>query len=131
MEMIKIGTSKSFLTEEYRKVIFPLLFHYVFNEKSNWYKNDLYDETYDDIDLYIVPVELSFLLRQGYKKWLLNKISYFNKKNIPVWLYSSGDFGKTLHLNITTFRLGGFNSKLKICMLDRKVYFKVEQSTRF
>ena len=79
MEMIKLGTSKSFLTEEYRKVIFPLLFHFVFNKKSDWYKNDLY-ETDDDIDLYIVPVELSFLLRQGYKKWLLNTINHFNKK---------------------------------------------------
>ena len=61
MEMIKLGTSKSFLIEEYRKVIFPLLFHYVFNKKSDWYKNDLYDETDDDIDLYIVPVELFFI----------------------------------------------------------------------
>ncbi|MFD1294252.1 exostosin family protein [Lutibacter holmesii] len=110
--MLNIYTDKKYLNEEFRSLIFPLLFDlwFVKNKKiESYYK--LVTNIFD-ADIVIVPVDISYYYKSNNTARLFNfieKASHLQKK---VWVYSAGDFGISLKKNVYTFRLGGFHSKL-------------------
>lgn len=110
--MLKIYTDKTYLNEEFRRLIFPLLFDLWYLKNNNL---ESYYELVDDIelsDIVIVPVDISYFFKNNKIEWLFNFIKNANQLQKKVWVYSAGDFGITLRKNIYTFRLGGFHSKL-------------------
>jgi hypothetical protein len=110
--MIKIYTDKTFITQDYRRIIFPLLFElcYVINE--NLLKKYVLVETAQEADVMVVPIDIAWFFKNNKEKWLNDFIDKGNRLNKKVWVYSAGDFGITLNKDVYTFRLGGFHSKL-------------------
>lgn len=109
--MLKLYTDKTFLTESYRKYVFPLLFdlHYVKHEVLFDYYT--LEDSILNADIVVFPVDYSTFYKnqKAFKK--LNQEAKINNK--PIWLYTAGDFGFTVHIpNSYNFRLGGFDSKL-------------------
>lgn len=110
--MISIFTNSDFLTEEYRTIIFPLLFDLHYSKNKDLLKQYQLVSSIDEAEIVIVPVDIAYFFKKNKTQWLYNFIDEGNKLNKKVWVYSAGDFGITLNKNIYTFRLGGFNSKL-------------------
>ena len=112
--MFKIYTDKRYLTAEYRRSIFPLLFdmHYLKNEITS--ATFEFIDSMENADFAIFPIDINLLFRSK-KEYVLNAfISLAKEKGKQVWIYTAGDFGITLPFDsdVITFRLGGFNSKL-------------------
>jgi len=109
--MLRLYTNINFLTETYRKNVFPLLFdiHYLKNEGlSDYYK--LVD-TVESCDIVIFPIDYAKFIKERSAFLALQKEAKTHHK--PIWIYSGGDFGFTNYIkNSYTFRLGGFKSKL-------------------
>ncbi|NJX15053.1 exostosin domain-containing protein [Tamlana crocina] len=109
--MLKLYTNISFLTDANRSKVFPLLFdlHYVKSEQLC----DFYEltDTISDCDIVVLPIDYgSFFKNQKAFQRLLTEAQKYKK---PIWLYTAGDFGFTVHIpNSYNFRLGGFHSKL-------------------
>lgn len=110
--MIKIYTDASFITPQYRKIIFPLLLDLCYNNNLNLLKIYQLVNTIEEADVVIVPVQLAYFIENSKLKWLYLFIDHANILKKKVWVYSSGDFGITLNAEVYTFRFGGFNSKL-------------------
>lgn len=111
--MLKLYTDDNFLNEENRSRIFPLLFDvvYVPNEKS--ISNFILTKSLSEADLAIFPVDIVSFLKNDKNVIFKNWISKVSEYNIPIWVYAAGDLGFSLkNKNVTTFRLGGFNSIL-------------------
>jgi len=111
--MLKIYTDHNFLNENNRRKIFPLLFDIVYVPNDKTKLNFVLTDSLSEADIAIFPVDvISFLKKDKtgfFQKWI-KKMSIYD---IPIWIYTTGDFGFTLNnQNVTTFRLGGFNSKL-------------------
>ncbi len=110
--MLKLYTNKEYLTEKYRRQVFPLLFDIVFKKDElvlNYYQ--LVEEVVE-CDIIIMPIDYAFFIKQSQAFRDLLKMLKINKK--PLWVYSAGDYGYTNYIaNTYTFRLGGFNSKLE------------------
>lgn len=109
--MLKVYTDKTFLTESYRKYIFPLLFdlHYVKNNESLEYYQ-LVDEAKDS-DIIVYPIDYAVFFKHLDALKQLNQFSKEHDK--PIWIYTAGDYGYTNYIhNSYTFRFGGFHSKL-------------------
>ncbi len=109
--MKKIYTLKSFCTPENRSIIFPLLFdlYYVENEVTR-HHFCLVDDI-SSADIAILPLDINWFLVNDfdeYKKFIVSA----TRCSVPIWVYSAGDFGITVSDSVTTFRLGGFDSKL-------------------
>lgn len=110
--MLKLYTDTSFLTEQYRSKLFPLLFELFFKENKSLKK--CY-EFVDDIklaDIVVLPIDYNVFFREYRKTFSeLNKTAKTHNKII--WTFSAGDYGFTNHIaNMYTFRSGGFDSKL-------------------
>lgn len=109
--MIKLYTNTRFLSENYRKYIFPLLFDLYFEKDeivSQYYK--LVDAI-SDCDIVVFPIDYVKFLK--FKNEFLEIQSLAKRYNKTIWIYSAGDYGFTNYIrNSCTFRLGGFNSKL-------------------
>ena len=109
--MIKIYTDKTFITQDYRKIIFPLLFDLCFVMNENILKKYILVESILESDVVIVPVEICYFYRTKKQQWLFDFIDEVNTFKKKVWVYTAGDFGITLKKEVYTFRLGGFESK--------------------
>lgn len=110
--MLKLYTDKTFLTEENRSKVFPLLFdlHYVKNTMLfDYFK---FVDIVSDCDIVVFPIDYNSFFKHQEAFTNLNKTAKLNKK--PIWIYTDGDFGFTFHIpNSYNFRLGGFHSKLE------------------
>lgn len=109
--MLKLYTDISFLTENNRSKVFPLLFdlHYVKNEQLLGFY-ELVDSV-SDCNIVVFPIDYGSFFR--YKKTFLKLLTEAKNNKKPIWLYTAGDFGFTVHIpNSYNFRLGGFHSKL-------------------
>ncbi|WP_308992639.1 exostosin family protein [Mariniflexile litorale] len=109
--MLKLYTNTNFLTEAYRKKVFPLLFdlHFMKNvELSNYYQ--LVDEV-KKCDIVVFPIDYSQFIK--FKEAFNNLLQLAKKHDKAIWIYTGGDYGFTNYIkNSYTFRLGGFDSKL-------------------
>ena len=109
--MIKLYTDTNFLTETYRKKVFPLLFdiHFLKNKQLLNYYNIV--DRVDDCNIIVIPIDYVHFLKFNEA---LNKLQHASKTyNKPIWIYTAGDYGFTNYIkNSYTFRLGGFKSKL-------------------
>ena len=111
--MIKYFTFDEYVTVGNRRHLFPLLQNLYFNlektELKNFYsfQNDI-----NSADIVIIPLDINYFFENKREEelWTLLKNGKIGSK--PIWVYSSGDIGKTLIAPVYTFRLGGFNSKL-------------------
>lgn len=110
--MIKIHTDNTFITQENRRIIFPLLFDLCYIKNENILKKYVLVDTVQESDVVIVPVDIAWFFKNNKKKWLYDFVDEANRLNKKVWVYTAGDFGITLDMDVYTFRLGGFNSKL-------------------
>jgi hypothetical protein len=110
--MIKIYTDNTFLTAEYRKIIFPLLLDLCYINNLNLLKKYQIVDSVEEADIVIVPVQISYFFENSRLEWLYDFIDKANRLNKKVWAYSAGDFGITLNRDVYMFRLGGFDSKL-------------------
>ncbi|AXT20742.1 hypothetical protein D7030_11785 [Flavobacteriaceae bacterium AU392] len=109
--MLKLYTNTSFLTEEHRKKVFPLLFDLYY------LKNEILFEYYkivnvvSECDFIVFPIDYVAFLK--FKTDFLTLQELAKKYNKPIWIYSAGDYGFTNYIkNSYTFRLGGYKSKL-------------------
>jgi hypothetical protein len=110
--MIKVFTFRQYVTEENRKIIFPLLLDLCFYESSPLHNFYTICENIDSADIVIIPIDINFFFRNKSVKELNNMIDYSRRLEKIVWVYTRGDFGKTIGQPVYTFRLGGFNSKM-------------------
>lgn len=110
--MIKIYTDTSFITPQYRKIIFPLLLDLCFLKNTNLLKKFQIVNELEVADIVIVPVQMAYFFKENKVSWLYDFIDKANSRNKKVWVYTAGDFGITINKDVYTFRLGGFNSKL-------------------
>jgi len=110
--MIKIFTDKTFLTPEYRKIIFPLLFDLCYANTKSVLKIYQIVDSIVEADIVVVPVAIAYFFENNKTQWLYDFIETGNAAHKPVWVYSGNDRGITLDANVYTFRLGGFHSKL-------------------
>lgn len=110
--MIKIYTDTSYLTQEFRKIIFPVLLDIHFTKSTLALENFQIIDKIENADVVIVPVAINFFFKHKRRQELnrfIDKALALNKK---VWVYAAGDFGITFRKDVTVFRLGGFKSKL-------------------
>ncbi|AUS04118.1 exostosin domain-containing protein [Pseudotamlana carrageenivorans] len=111
MAMLKIYTNKTFLTEAYRKKVFPLLFDLCYLKHKGLLEYfSLVDEA-KDCDVMIIPIDYAEFIKHQKAFDTLHKMSKTYHK--PLWVYTAGDYGFTNSIeNAYTFRLGGFKSQL-------------------
>lgn len=110
--MIKIYTDTTFINEENRRMIFPLLFELCYLKNQHLLEKYELVETMEVSDIAIVPVDITFLIKNNQQKYLNQFISEAKHHNKLTWAYSGGDFGKTIQDDIYVFRLSGFDSKM-------------------
>ena len=110
--MIKIYTDSIYLTQEFRKIIFPVLLDIHFTKSTLALENFQVIEQLENADIVIVPVAINYFYKQNKQKELNQFIDNALAKNKKVWVYAAGDFGITFRKDVTVFRLGGFKSKL-------------------
>ncbi|WP_163407766.1 exostosin domain-containing protein [Flavobacterium ajazii] len=70
----------------------------------------------EECDIAVIPIDIAKYDNSGNQKKLFSFISEANKFGKKIWIYSAGDFGRTIKntTNVYTFRLGGFDSKLEM-----------------
>ncbi|MES2863897.1 MAG: exostosin family protein [Bacteroidota bacterium] len=110
--MIKVYTDTTYLTQEYRKIIFPVLLDIHFLKAPNALENFQIIEELENADVVIVPVAINYFFKHKKQQELNQFIDKALAANKKVWVYSAGDFGITFRKHVTVFRLGGFKSKL-------------------
>lgn len=110
--MIKVYTDITFVTQEFRKIIFPLLFDLFYVKNSRVSQKYSVTDFIDESSIVIVPVEIGYFFKNHKQAWLNCFIQDALRLNKVVWIYSAGDFGITLKEDVYTFRLGGYDSKL-------------------
>jgi len=119
--MVKIYTEQSFLKENNRKRIFPLLFDMAYQpNNNNAISNFILTDSLSQADVAIFPLDVVSFLKNDKSNFFHNWIAKMSQNKIPIWIYTAGDFGFTFkNENVLTFRMGGFNSKLPIntCIL--------------
>lgn len=111
--MLKLYTNTHFLTQTHRREVFPLLFdmHFKQNELLSNYYNLV--NTVKACDIVVFPIDYASFLKYKEAFKILAQDAKKHKK--PIWIYTAGDFGLTNYIaNSTTFRLGGFKSKLEV-----------------
>lgn len=110
--MIKIYTDTRYLTQEYRKIIFPVLLDIHFLKTANALEKFQHIDELEKADVVIVPVAINFFFKHKKHQELNQFIDKAIAQNKKVWVYAAGDFGITFRKDVTVFRLGGFQSKL-------------------
>lgn len=110
--MIKVFTDKKYLTQEYRKIIFPVLLDMHFLKSTIAVTNFQLIDDIEKADVVIVPVAINYFFKHHKQKELNQFIDTALAKNKKIWVYAAGDFGITFRKDVTVFRLGGFKSKL-------------------
>lgn len=109
--MLKLYTDTHFFTETHRREVFPLLFDIYFKQNELLSKYYSLVNTVEESDIVVFPINYaSFLKYNQAFKAILKDAKKYGK---PIWIYTAGDFGFTNYIpKSTTFRLGGFKSKL-------------------
>lgn len=111
--MLKIYTDHQFLTSENRTKVFPLLFDLVYLPNVKAMENFSFAASISQADIAIFPLDIISFTKSDKNNLLSSWIERVSEYNIPIWVYAAGDFGFSLEKpNVTTFRLGGFHSKL-------------------
>lgn len=110
--MIKIYTDTKYLTQEFRKIIFPVLLDIHFLKTPIALANYQFVDTLENADVVIVSVAINYFFKHKKEQELNLFIDEALASNKKVWVYSAGDFGITYRKDVTVFRLGGFKSKL-------------------
>lgn len=111
--MLKIYTEHQFLIETNRKRVFPLLFDLVYLPNNKTMANFEFSSSVSEADIAIFPIDIISFMKEKENNFLDNWIEKVSKFNIPILVYTAGDFGFTLKKpNVITFRFGGFDSKL-------------------
>ncbi|TYB80155.1 hypothetical protein ES676_00360 [Bizionia saleffrena] len=109
--MLKLYTDSDYLTERFRRQVFPLLFDLEFVPDPNL--SAIYNIVTDieDCDVVVIPIDYSvFVSHTDAFKRLTSLAERYQK---PLWVYTGGDYGFSLDLpNAYVFRLGGFDSQL-------------------
>jgi hypothetical protein len=113
--MLKIYTEHQFLDSNNRRKVFPLLFDLVYMPNPKTALNYAFTDSILEADIAIFPVDIISFMKNDSDNFLKNWIERISEHNKPIWVYAAGDFGFSLQkTNITTFRLGGFDSKIKV-----------------
>lgn len=110
--MLKFYTLTQEITPEHRRRIFPLLFDWCYLEDAELRTHFQQVATLEEAEVAILPIDLGYYLKHGQKKEVDRFIQSAKEAHKKVWVYSGGDFGTTLSEEVTTFRLGGFHSKM-------------------
>jgi hypothetical protein len=110
--MIKVYTDTSFITPQYRRIIFPLLFDLCYINNLVLLEKYTLVDSIEEAEVVIVPVDVGYFFKNNKRQWLYSFIDEAIRMSKKVWVYSAGDFGITLNAAVYTFRLGGFSSKL-------------------
>ena len=110
--MIKIYTLTDYLTEQYRQRVFPLFLEMIFRKSPEVFNNFKIVDTMQEADIAIFPLEVLYFLKNEDSTLFYSFVTNATAHNVMLWIYTGGDFGKTFSGNISTFRLGGFKSKL-------------------
>ena len=113
--MIKVYTDQRLLTPENRPYVFPLLFDLWYNEEPDPQVAHHYQLT-DKIEaasLLIYPIAVNQAIKQLGSAVLDQQLADWEKQQLPIWTYTSGDYGISLQQPfITQFRFGGKASGL-------------------
>lgn len=115
--MLKFITLTEHLTQENRGKVFPFLFDYFYLKNAESLEKFSQVEDWKEAELAIFPLDINWFFKSNQGQVLFDFIKTANFLNIPVCIYSAGDFGISLKQNVYSFRMGGFNSKL-----DRKTF---------
>lgn len=110
--MIKIFTISGLLTSENRKKVFPLLFDLKYLNTPKSIENYQLVENIINADVAIFPVDVIYIINFNNKIVFQEFLADAKINNVPVWIYTSGDFGKTFQEKLLNFRLAGYRSKL-------------------
>lgn len=110
--MIKIFTISSLLNSENRRRVFPLLFDIVFLKDQQILEKYSIVNDIKYADVAIFPIDLLHLFNQNLDADFWAFVNNAKMYNIPIWVYTAGDFGKTFSEDLIVFRLSGFKSKL-------------------
>ena len=109
--MLKLYTNTDFLTETYRRQVFPLLFDLVFKPNDSLLNLYQITATITDADVVVFPIDYAVFIKHQNASQALLQFAKEHQK--PIWIYTAGDYGFTNYIkNSYTFRLGGFDSKL-------------------
>ncbi len=109
--MLKLYTDTSFLTETYRRQVFPLLFDLVYQDPKQLLDYYTLVPTIATADVVVLPIDYVSFLK--HKSAFSNLLTAAAQAKLPIWIYTAGDYGVTNTLrNSYTFRLGGFDSQL-------------------
>lgn len=110
--MLKLFTFKEYLKPEFRKLIFPVLLDLHFYENSSLNKYYRIEGELRNANIVVIPIDINYFFKKKQKKILSEMINKGLGAKKPVWVYTSGDYGKTLDMPVYTFRLGGFDSRV-------------------
>ena len=108
--MIKLFTYTDWLNSTNRRAVFPLLFdlHYQTDSVLNQYYS--LTNSLEEADFAVFPIDYVANCRQGGLEKFRQFYSQAQQQDIPIWVYSGGDFGKTMEEEgIWNFRFGGFD----------------------
>ena len=109
--MLKLYTNTSFLTETYRRQVFPLLFDLVFKPNEELLSLYQITDTITDADVIVFPLDYAVFIKHQQASQELLQLAKRHQKQL--WIYTAGDYGYTNYIkNSYTFRLGGFDSLL-------------------
>ncbi|MEM5539834.1 exostosin family protein [Olleya sp. AS48] len=109
--MLKLYTNTNFLTEAYRRQVFPLLFDLVFKQNQKLLEKYSIVSNVNDANIVVLPVDYAVFLKQ--REPFLGLLNAAKTAKLPIWIYTAGDYGFTNYIpNSYTFRLGGFDSKM-------------------
>lgn len=111
--MLKFFTFNNYVTIGNKRLLFPLLQNLYYNlEKSELKEYYSFSKDILSADIVIIPLDINYFFILKKEKELQAMINEAKKYAKPIWVYSSGDIGKSTNAEVFTFRLGGFNSKL-------------------
>lgn len=109
--MLKIYTDKRFLSEKYRKQIFPLLFDMFFLKSKKTLSCYQFVDSIEFSDIVVFPIDYVCFFKYTKAYESLKEIAVTANK--PIWVYTGGDYGFTINApNFYTFRFSGFKSQL-------------------
>ena len=110
--MLKIYTDTTFITAQYRRIIFPLLFDLCYTNNLKLLEKYQLVSHIDDCDIVVVPIDIAHFIENNKKEWLYAFIDIALGLQKKVWVYTAGDFGYSIDRSVFTFRMSGFNSQL-------------------
>ena len=113
--MINLYTDTSFLSENNRRFIFPLMLDIFYIPNGELTKKYTIVGSLDQSDIAVLPLDIGRLYTNKQHSFVHSFISEAKKMNKIIWVYSANDLGMTLDFNydlLYVFRLGGKNSKM-------------------